>query len=172
MAQPFIGQIKIFGGNFAPAGYAFCDGALMAIADFQTLFQLIGTTYGGDGQTTFAVPDLRGRVPVHQGTGAGLTARVLGQTGGTETVTLTAPQMPAHSHPASATNAVATQTVPTNNVWAYDGGGATACYSASPNASMSTSALTQVGGSQPHENMQPYLGVNYIISLYGIFPSQ
>ena len=105
MSQPFIGQIKIFGGNFAPAGHAFCDGALMPIVQNEALFSLIGTTYGGDGQTTFAVPDLRGRVPVHQGTGAGLTARVLGQTGGTETVTLTAPQLPAHSHPASATNA-------------------------------------------------------------------
>lgn len=172
MSQPFIGEIKIIGANFAPVGYAFCDGQLLAIATYTALFTLLGTTYGGDGQTTFALPDLRGRVPLHQGTGSGLSPRVIGSQSGVEAVTLSAAQMPTHTHPVSATNVVATKTDPANNVWAYDGGGATACYSASPNASMSAAALTPSGGSQPHDNMQPYLGINYIIALEGIFPTQ
>lgn len=169
MAQPYVGEIRMFGGNFAIAGWAFCDGSLLPISENTTLFQLIGTTYGGDGQSTFALPDLRGRVPVHQGTGPGLSSYVLAQTGGVESVTLTQNQMPTHAHTPMASNTGASDN-PANNFWANSTTGKP--YSAAPPAvQMNAGTITATGGSQPHDNMIPFLCVSYIISLFGIFPS-
>ena len=168
MAQPYIGEIRQFAGNFAPAGWSFCNGSLLAISEYEALFNLIGTTYGGDGQQTFAVPSLQGRVPIHMGTGAGGTY-VLGQSGGSETVTLTTQQLPSHTHIASANSATGTSDNPTNNFWAASISGA---YIASPgNLSMNQFAVSLTGGNQAHENMIPFTAVNYIISLFGIYPS-
>lgn len=173
--QPYVGEIRMFAGNFAPSGWVMCDGQLLLISENETLFQLIGTTYGGDGQTTFAVPDFRGRAPIHQGNGY-----VIGQMGGTETVTLTNNQIPSHSHTATVTLPVsgnaANADTPANNVAAVNAARGNEfnsttnvnmgkmTYTASPNSSVT-------GGSQPHENMKPFVAINYIISLYGIFPS-
>lgn len=170
MSQPFIGEIRMFGGNFAPVGFAFCDGQLLPIAEYDALFALIGTTYGGDGQTTFALPDLRGRLPVHTGQGNGLSNYVLGQSGGSETVTLTAQQLPAHTHAAQAQSAAGNQSAPGGGVWASSGQNQ---FSASaPNTGMSAAAIGPAGGSLPHDNMMPYQVVSFIIALYGIFPSR
>lgn len=164
MAQPYVGEIRMFGGNFAPAGWNFCDGSLLPISENETLFNLIGTTYGGDGQETFALPDLRGRIPLHQGNGL-----VLAETGGAEEITLTVNQIPAHSHPMLAAAAT-----PNNN---NPGGALTAQPTASiynnsnVAVNLAATAIGSVGGSQPHQNMQPYLCVSFIISLFGIFPS-
>ena len=166
MGQPFVGEIRMFGGNFAPAGWNFCDGSLLPISEFDTLFNLIGTTYGGDGQNTFAVPDLRGRLPIHQGNGF-----TIGQTGGQETVTLTVQQMTAHSHSLSASTNNAAANSPTNNLTGTTG--ATQIYrDVNPASAMSSLAITSSGGNQPHNNFQPYLCVDFIISLFGIYPSQ
>ena len=165
MGQPFVGEIRMFGGNFAPAGWAFCNGQLLPIAENETLFNLIGTTYGGDGQSTFALPDLRGRIPVHVGPGL-----ILAQSGGTETVTLTVQQIPSHTHLAAAQPGNGTQASPGGGVWAQSNLNQ---YSANnANASMNPAALAATGGSQPHDNMMPFLAVSFIISLFGIFPSQ
>lgn len=164
MAQPYVGEIRMFAGNFAPAGWMFCDGSLLPISENETLFQLIGTTYGGDGQSTFALPDLRGRLPLHQGNGF-----ILAETGGVETVTLTAQQIPAHAHVLLAAD------VPGDRVSAAGAMLARGpVYGDNPSASanMNAASITAVGGSQPHDNMQPYLCVSFIISLFGIFPSQ
>lgn len=169
MSQPYIGEIRLFAGNFAPAGWEICAGQLVPIAQNDTLFSLIGTTYGGDGQATFALPDLRGRVPLHQGSGGGST-RVIGEAGGTETVTLTLAQLPPHSHAMRASSAAATGGTPGGAVLA-----ATSVNSygpGTPNIPMSAAAFPTEGGSQPHENMAPYMALNYIISMFGIFPSQ
>ena len=166
MAQPYVGEIRMFAGNFAPAGWMFCEGQLLPISENETLFQLIGTTYGGDGQSTFALPDLRGRVPLHQGNGF-----TLAETGGVETVTLTVSQTPVHSHPLLATSSVATQQSVSPNVFAE----ATLFnpyINVPPTAAMAPQAVGTTGGSQPHDNFQPYLCVDFIISLFGIFPSQ
>ncbi len=170
MSSPYIGEIRMFGGNFAPAGWMFCDGSILAISEYETLFNLIGTTYGGDGQSTFALPDLRGRVPVHMGQGAGLSAYTIGQMGGQEMVTLTTSQMPAHSHVPQANTGMGSQTSPAGNVWANS---TNLPYSASaPSAAMDPAAVGMAGGSQPHDNMVPYLCISFIISLFGIFPTQ
>lgn len=165
MAQPYVGEIRMFAGNFQPAGWMFCEGQLLPISEYETLFQLIGTTYGGDGEQTFALPDLRGRTPLHFGGGF-----VLAETGGVETVTLTVNQMPAHKHPLLAASAPATATNPQTNLGAQ--GVSKRFYGpmAVPGP-MAPATCTSTGGSQPHENMQPYLCVSYIISLFGIFPS-
>ena len=165
MAQPYVGEIRMFGGNFAPAGWMFCEGQLLPISEYETLFNLIGTTYGGDGASTFALPDLRGRIPIHQGNGF-----ILAETGGVETVTLTVQQIPAHSHPLLASTAIPTTATPANNV---TGQAATKVYrsSGSPTVALAPGSISPVGGSQPHENRQPYLCVSFIISLFGIFPS-
>jgi len=155
----------MFGGNFAPRGWAFCDGAVMAISQNDVLFSLIETTYGGDGQTTFNLPDMRGRLPVHQGSGF-----VIGQAAGTESVTLTVNQIPAHSHPLLATTNIANQTSPQTNVVAQ-GSAADLYIEDTPNQNLSALAISSVGGSQPHTNFQPYLCVDFIISLFGIYPS-
>jgi microcystin-dependent protein len=170
MSQPFVGEIRLFGGNFAPAGWAFCEGQLLPISENETLFNLIGTTYGGDGQSTFALPDLRGRLPMHMGTGPGLSNRVISEMGGVETVTLTAQQIPAHNHVPQAVSGSGNQTTPQGGVWA---GTATSRYSSNaPDQAMKSTLVGSAGGSQPHENMMPYLAVSFIISLFGIFPSQ
>jgi microcystin-dependent protein len=166
VAQPYVGEIRMFAGNFAPAGWMFCEGQLLPISENETLFQLIGTTYGGDGQSTFALPDLRGRIPVHQGNGS-----ILAETGGAEDITLTVNQIPAHSHPLLASTNTAQQTQLTGQVLANS---ATALMYIEDTAAtpLSPNAITGVGGSQPHTNFQPYLCVDFIISLFGIFPSQ
>jgi microcystin-dependent protein len=165
MAQPYVGEIRMFAGNFAPVGWALCNGQHLDISQNETLFQLIGTTYGGDGESTFALPDLRGRVPMHhQGTGANL-----GSAFGEETVTLTIQQIPAHVHSHVAL-VPAGNTTPLGKLPADTG--ATLIYADGQGGSQSSAAATgPVGGSQPHDNMMPFLGVNFIISLFGIFPS-
>jgi microcystin-dependent protein len=166
MSQPYYGEIRMFGGNFAPAGWMFCEGQLLPISEFDTLFNLIGTTYGGDGQSTFALPDLRGRVPIHQGNGF-----VLAEQGGVEEVTLTVNQIPVHSHVLFASGDLGNQLATTGNLLS-NSQGAIPYIEDVTTLNMSSSAITPVGGSQPHTNFQPYLCVNFIISLFGIFPSQ
>ena len=154
----------MFAGNFAPAGWEMCDGQLLAIAENETLFQLIGTTYGGDGQNTFALPDLRGRLPVHQGNG-----RTLAETGGVEEVTLTVSQIPTHTHPMLASSDIPTVSNPGGNV---TGQAASKIYrNGNPTVTLHPGSVSSRGGSQPHTNLQPYACVNFIISLFGIFPS-
>lgn len=169
MAQPYVGEIRLFGGNFAPAGWMFCNGQLLPISENEVLFQLIGTTYGGDGQSTFGLPDLRGRVPIHQGSGPGLSTYTLAQTGGVEQVTLTVNQIPQHSHTPAASNTGGSDS-PAGNFWGNTATGKP--YSAAPpTGQMNAGAISATGGNQPHDNMIPFLCVSYIISLFGIFPS-
>lgn len=167
MAQPYVGEIRMFAGNFAPAGWMFCEGQLLPISENETLFQLIGTTYGGDGQSTFALPDLRGRIPLHQGNGF-----ILAETGGAEEITLTVSQIPAHSHPFLASNDTASGVNPAGNLVGTTNVAKKIYASAgSPTSPMAPAAVNGTGGSQPHTNFQPYLCVDFIISLFGIFPS-
>jgi microcystin-dependent protein len=170
MGQPFVGEIRMFGGNFAPVGWAFCNGQLMPISENETLFNLIGTTFGGDGQETFQLPDLQGRVLVHQGTNQGTTFQ-LGETGGVEQVTLTIQQIPNHTHLLSAIGVAGDQVSPAANLPA-NSFNVTPFVNESPNNNMSSGAVQPIGGGQPHENRQPYLAISFIISLFGIFPSQ
>ncbi|HEY0314619.1 MAG TPA: tail fiber protein [Allosphingosinicella sp.] len=172
MAQPYVGEIRMFAGNFAPAGWMFCEGQLLPISEEEVLFNLIGTTYGGDGQSTFALPNMQSRLPIHNGTRNGITYQ-LAEAAGVEQVTLTTQQIPSHTHPLIASTDGGTQPAP--------GGGVTAALSpvslykpnvTPPTAAMNAAAIAPDGGSQPHDNMQPYLCVNFIISLFGIFPSQ
>jgi microcystin-dependent protein len=166
MGEPFVGEIRMFGGNFPPSGWAFCSGQLMAISENDTLFNLIGTTYGGDGQETFALPDLQGRIPIHQGTGF-----VIGQKGGVESVTLTINQIPGHNHVPICQAANTPTSGPGNGLWAATT--SQQIYSTTaPSAAMNAQAVAFSGGSQPHDNMMPYLVVSFIISLFGVFPSQ
>jgi microcystin-dependent protein len=164
MATPFLGEIKVISWNFPPKGWAFCNGQLLPINQNQALFSILGTTYGGDGRVNFALPDLRGRVPVHTG-----NPIALGQSGGEEIHTLTTGELPAHTHQVKAVTDQATLVSPAGNLWAR---GAPAAYSSSPNGTMNPAAVTNVGGSQPHSNLQPYLTLNFIIALQGLFPSQ
>lgn len=171
MSQPYVGEIRMFGGNFAPQGWMFCDGALLPISENETLFNLIGTTYGGDGQSTFGLPDLRGRVPVHMGTLPKGGVYEIGEAGGVENVTLGVNQIPVHTHPFVASTAGATATSPANQLIAQSG--QRAVYTEdSTTTNLAPSAISPAGGSEPHTNIQPYLAINFIISLYGIFPSQ
>jgi microcystin-dependent protein len=157
----------MFAGNFAPAGWMFCEGQLLPISENETLFQLIGTTYGGDGQETFALPDLQGRIPLHQGNGFNLA-----EAGGAEEVTLTVQQIPAHSHPVLGTTDQATTNDPTNHLLATSTGSTIFPYGTDqPPTTLHPSSISSIGGSQPHTNFQPYLCVDFIISLFGIFPS-
>jgi microcystin-dependent protein len=165
MAQPYVGELRMFAGNFAPAGWMFCEGQLLPISENETLFQLIGTTYGGDGQSTFALPDLRGRIPLHQGNGF-----ILAETGGAEEITLTVNQLPAHSHPMLATTTITNDSNPATGVIAQSNS-FDAYQSEAPTTAMAPQAISSIGGSQPHTNFQPYLCVDFIISLFGIFPS-
>ena len=168
MAQPYVGEVRMFAGNFAPVGWMFCEGQLLPISENETLFQLIGTTYGGDGESTFALPDLRGRIPIHQGNGF-----ILAETGGVEEVTLTVSQVPAHSHPLLGTSNAASGTAPNSNVVLARSVNPTitAYGSDAPTTNLNPNSVSSVGGSQPHTNFQPYLCINYIISLFGLFPS-
>ena len=171
MSNPFIGEIRMFGGNFAPSGWMLCQGQLLPISENDALFNLIGTTYGGDGQETFGLPDLQSRLPLHSGQGAGLQNYQLGEKAGVESVTLNTQQMPAHTHSFMANTALALSADPTGNIVAeppvlnlYFGDVA--------GAALNQQAIQPAGGSQPHENTQPFLVINFIISLFGIFPSQ
>ncbi len=167
MAQPYIGEIRMFAGNFAPAGWAFCEGQLLPISENEALFQLIGTTYGGDGEETFGLPDLRGRIPIHQG-----NEFTLAENGGVEEVTLTTQQIPIHSHVFLGTGNIAGTNDPTNNTFAKSTGATVFPYGTdAPPTTLHPMTIGPVGGSQPHTNFQPYLCINYILSLFGIFPS-
>jgi microcystin-dependent protein len=179
MAQPYVGQIMIIGCNFAPAGWMLCAGQLLPISEYETLFQLIGTTYGGDGQSTFGLPDLRGRVPLHMGTGNGLSTYVIGQAAGVESVTLNTQQIPSHNHFAVAANAPGNSKTPQSTILSNEGGAdanQVSIYAPWDNdpANMTTmlpASVQPTGGNQPHENRQSLLVLNYIISLFGVFPS-
>jgi microcystin-dependent protein len=166
MAQPYVGEIRMFGGNFAPAGWMFCEGQLLPISENETLFQLIGTTYGGDGQSTFALPDLRGRLPMHQG-----NSFILAQTGGVESVALSVAQIPAHNHALLASQNIATQQSPSAGLLAQSTLAQMYIQDVA-DTPLSANSISTIGGSQPHTNFQPYLCVDFIISLFGIFPSQ
>lgn len=169
--EPYIGQIMAFGGTFAPQGWALCDGSLLPISQYDALFSLIGTTYGGDGQTTFALPDLRGRAALHQGQGPGLGSYILGQSGGAEAVTLTVSQLPPHGHPVLGHSGAGDNAHPAGAVWAAS---STNLYTAgaAANAAMEATSIAPSGGSQPHDNMLPFLTLNFCIALEGIYPSQ
>ena len=172
MAQPYVGEIRMFAGNFAPAGWMLCDGQTLPIAENETLFQLIGTTYGGDGEETFNLPNLQSRIPLHMGNGPDGINYQLAEATGTEQVTLTAQQIPNHTHPLMASNDLATLTTVGGNVLATPNSATVFPYGSDmPPGTMSAQSITPVGGSQPHENTQPFLCINYIISLFGIFPS-
>ena len=165
MAQPYVGEIRMFAGSFAPAGWMFCEGQLLPISENETLFQLIGTTYGGDGQSTFGLPDLRGRIPLHQGNGF-----IMAETGGAEEITLTVQQIAAHNHSFMANTAAGSNPNPGGNLVAA-AANIDLYREAPPGSAMSPSAISPTGGSQPHTNFQPYLCIDFIISLFGIFPS-
>lgn len=180
MSNPFLGEIRMFGGNFQPLGWAFCNGQLLAISQNDALFALLGTTYGGDGVTTFGVPDLRGRIPVHAGQGPGLSNRNLGEFAGTEEVVLTTPNLPVHSHGLATTAQAGTTNIPGTGVILADQGPAGSTQTpvyipASPPPTpvgMHPNSTGLSGTNAPHDNMQPYLAVNYIIALQGVFPSR
>jgi len=165
MAQPYVGEIRMFAGNFAPAGWMFCEGQLLPISENETLFQLIGTTYGGDGESTFQLPDLRGRIPIHQGNGF-----ILAETGGAEEITLTVSQIPAHTHPLLASGDVGDQ-INLAGAMTSNSNGVKPYIADPPSVQMNPADISPVGGSQPHNNFQPYLCIDFIISLFGIFPS-
>lgn len=172
MAQPYVGEVRIFAGNFAPAGWMFCEGQLLPISENETLFQLIGTTYGGDGESTFALPDMRGRIPLHMGTARSGTTYQLAEQAGTEEVTLTVNQLPMHTHPMLGTGNNGVVAAPSNQVLAQSLDANVLAYgTAGPFQPLAPNGVSPVGGSQPHTNFQPYLCVNFIISLFGIFPS-
>jgi microcystin-dependent protein len=163
MGTPYIGEIRILSFNFPPKGWAFCNGQLLPINQNQALFSILGTTYGGNGQTTFALPNLQGRVPVHAGNGI-----ILGQSSGEAVHTLITSEMPSHSHTPAGSSTPANLGVPTGNLWATGN----AAYNPTANTSMNPASILNIGGGQPHENMSPYLTLNICIALHGIFPSQ
>ncbi|MEM1269606.1 MAG: tail fiber protein [Bacteroidota bacterium] len=176
MSEPFIGEIRMFAGDFAPRGWAFCDGQLLATSQNDALFSLLGTIYGGDGRTTFGLPDLRGRVPVHAGSGPALTPRPLGQKSGFETVTLTTNEMPVHNHNMNVRNEPGTSPDPSGRILAGSArvgrnSRVDTPYAGTPDTNMAND-VSLVGGSQSHTNIQPFLAVHYIIALVGIFPSR
>ncbi len=166
MAQPYVGEIRMFAGNFAPAGWMFCESQILPISEYETLFNLIGTTYGGDGQSTFALPDLRGRLPIHIGNGFSLA-----QNGGAEEITLAGSQIPVHSHTLLGTSNPAATNNPTGAYLANTDTGKLVYTAANGTVAQNPNMITSTGGSQPHTNFQPYLCIDFIISLFGIFPS-
>jgi microcystin-dependent protein len=175
MSQPYVGQIVIFGGNFAPQDWAFCNGALLPIAQYTTLYNLIGTTYGGDGQNTFALPDLQGRVPLHMGQNY-----VMGESAGVESVILNSQQLPSHNHSFMAANVGDANTPGPTTILANEGGAdaskvsiyAPFDYTSANMTTLAPGSVATAGGDEPHENMQPFLAVNFVISLFGVYPSQ
>lgn len=169
MADPFVAEIRIFPFNFPPKGWAFCDGQLLPISQNTALFSLLGTTYGGDGRTNFALPNLQGNVSMHPGQGPGLSLHDLGETGGSDTITLLQSEIPSHSHQANCNRNTGNDYGPTNDIWAPDAGG-NPQYGASADTFMASDALGPTGGGQPHNNLQPYLVLNYCIALQGVFP--
>jgi microcystin-dependent protein len=171
MSEPFVGEIRMFAGNFAPRGWAFCDGQLLAVSQNDVLFSLLGTIYGGDGRTTFGLPDLRGRVPVHAGSGPGLSPQPLGAMAGTEAETITVNQLPSHTHNYQANTTAGSQSAAVGNLVATRAGDPTYAEDA-PSVDMSATAISSVGGSQSHTNLMPYLCVHFIVALFGIYPSR
>jgi microcystin-dependent protein len=172
MADPFVAEIRIFPFNFAPKGWAFCDGQLLPLSQNTALFSLLGTTYGGDGKSTFALPNLQGSVPMHPGQGPGLSQRFLGELGGTETVTLLLTEIPLHNHNLQCNNTGGNNTSPVGNLWAsgaFQRGGVN-LYDPASSGDMNLNAVAPAGGGLPHNNMQPYLTVNFCIALQGVFP--
>jgi microcystin-dependent protein len=179
MSEPFLGEIRMVGWNFAANGWALCNGQLMPINQYQALFALLGTTYGGDGITTFALPNLQGRVPIHQGAGPGLSPYTIGQSSGSENITLLANQMPTHSHLMGVSNLPGTVADPTNAILAQGNSGASRSpvpvsdyVSTAATGTLAPTAIASSGGNQPHSNIQPFLCINFIIALTGIFPSR
>jgi len=173
MAQPYVGEIRMFAGNFAPNGWMFCQGQTLAISENDVLFQLIGTTYGGDGQETFNLPNLQSRVPIHMGTGPDGTTYQIGEMAGTEQETLSTQQIPNHTHTALGSTDTGTGTSPSDSVLTNLTGATNSAYGTdAPQTNLNPASISPVGGSQPHENTQPFLCINFIISLFGIFPSQ
>ena len=173
MSEPFIGEIRMFAGNFAPRGWAFCDGQLLAVSQNDALFSLLGTIYGGDGRTTFGLPDMRGRIPVHAGSGPGLSPRRLGAKGGAENVTLTVNQLPSHTHePIKGISDIADATEPVGKLAAQGTSVRLFSTAAGTAADLSSSAVPNVGGSRSHSNLMPFLCVNFIVALFGIYPSR
>jgi microcystin-dependent protein len=169
--MPYVGEIRMFAGNFAPAGWMFCEGQTLPISENDVLFQLIGTTYGGDGEETFNLPDLQSRVPIHMGTGKDGTTYQIGEAAGTEQETLTAQQTPIHNHAMLVSTSAGGTNSPANGVLAASPSVQLYIVDA-PDSAMAPTAITPVGGSQPHENCQPFLCINFIISLFGVFPTQ
>lgn len=174
MSEPFIGEIRIFAFTFAPRNWADCDGQLMAINQNEALFSLLGTMYGGDGRTTFGLPDLRGRVALHEGSGPGLSSRRIGERGGAAQVTLTVQSMPNHTHNMNASSADGDQHAPANHYFSSEdlGGEPTNAYATTADVTMHPQMITNAGGGQGHSNLMPYLTVRYCIALIGIFPSR
>ena len=171
MSEPFIGEIRMFAGNFAPRGWAFCDGQLLSVSQNDALFSLFGTIYGGDGRTTFGLPDLRGRIPIHMGTGPGLAPRNLGAREGAETETVTVNQLPTHTHAFRASTTVSEETSPSGNVISQSSA-ADLFIEDTPNFGLAPNAITSVGGARSHTNIQPFLCIHFIVALAGIFPSR
>lgn len=172
MSEPFVGEVRMFAGNFAPRGWAFCDGQLLAVSQNDALFSLLGTIYGGDGRTTFGLPDLRGRLPIHAGSGPGLSPRQLGSRGGAEQVTLTTNQMPSHSHQFSANSANATDNTPSSTATTAKGVGFDPYIAENGTTPMNSANISAVGGSRSHTNLMPFLCVHFIMALVGIYPSR
>jgi microcystin-dependent protein len=171
MSEPFVGEIRMFAGNFAPRGWAFCDGQLLAVSQNDALFSLLGTIYGGDGRTTFGLPDMRGRIPLHMGHGPGLSERRLGSKGGSENVTLTTNQLASHTHDFNANTAAATDASAQGRVVA-EGVGVNFYFAGNQDTDFASSMITHTGGSQPHTNLMPTLCIHFIIALFGIYPSR
>ena len=172
MSEPFVGEIKMFAGNFAPRGWALCDGQLLAVSQNDALFSLLGTTYGGDGRTTFALPDMRGRIPMHAGSGPGLSQRLLGQKGGSETHSLSINEIPNHTHSVQALNKPGDSGNPEDRYWAASSDAPMAYSNADPDVNLAGEAIDSAGGNQSHYNMMPNLCINFIIALFGIYPSR
>jgi len=172
MSEPFVGEIRMFAGNFAPRGWAYCDGQLLAVSQNDALFSLLGTIYGGDGRTTFGLPDMRGRIPIHAGTGPGLSPRQLGSKAGSENETLTVNQLPSHTHPMQASSEAASSPNPQDQVLAESITDRVYRPNTAPDVNMASSSVSNVGGSRSHTNLMPFLCVHFIIALFGIYPSR
>ena len=172
MAEPFIGEIRMFAGSYAPRDWAFCDGQIMSISQYNALFSLFGTMYGGDGRTSFGLPDMRGRLPLHFGNGQGLSHRIVGERGGSETVTLTPSELPSHSHSLNASTALADTSSPSGHVLADEDENLRIYDEQAQTSSLASDVIGYTGGSQPHSNLMPTLCVNFIVALFGIYPSR